>query len=82
MPQLASSNLSSYEYDPGTQMLRITFHGGRTYGYASVPQSVADGLGSAGSPGRYFNSEIKDTYSVTRSPGQVVPPGGGYEEHA
>jgi len=44
-------------------MLKITFTSGRTYVYNDVPQDVVDGLASAESPGRYFSSSIKDTYS-------------------
>jgi lysyl-tRNA synthetase class 2 len=64
MPALASSNLSSYDYNPVSQTLTITFHGNRKYSYASVPQSVADGLGSASSAGKYFNDTIKNVYEV------------------
>jgi len=61
--QLQSSNLSSYSYDPDSETLRITFKSGRTYTYSSVPPSVADGLGTASSPGRYFNATIRNQYS-------------------
>jgi hypothetical protein len=60
---LASSNLAGYDYDPDTQTLQIRFKSGRTYSYASVPQGVVDGLGTADSPGQYFNSTIKDVYA-------------------
>jgi lysyl-tRNA synthetase, class II len=60
---LASSNLAGYDYDPDTQTLQIRFKSGRTYSYSSVPQSVADGLGTTDSPGQYFNSTIKDVYA-------------------
>ncbi len=64
MPALNSSNLASYDYDPDTAVLKIQFVSGRTYTYADVPPDVADGLGSASSPGQYFNSAIKDQYRV------------------
>ena len=64
MPPLNSSNLRSYEYDAEQGTLLITFVSGKTYKYADVPQDVADGLGTASSPGQYFNSEIKNTYQV------------------
>lgn len=63
MIPLASSNLSGYEYDEASQTLSIRFQSGRTYRYGSVPQDVADGLGSADSPGRYFNANIKNNFS-------------------
>jgi len=62
MIPLASSNLAGYEYDEASQVLTIRFQSGRTYRYGSVPSSVADGLGTADSPGRYFNSEIKNSF--------------------
>lgn len=63
MIPLVSSNLSGYEYDAASQVLSIRFTSGRTYRYGSVPQTVADGLGTADSPGRYFNSSIKNVFS-------------------
>ncbi len=63
MTSLSSSNLRSYDYDEESQTLSITFHSGRTYSYGSVPQSVAEGLGTADSPGRYFNSNIKNNFA-------------------
>lgn len=63
MTPLNSSNLRGYEYQSDTRLLKVTFMSGRTYVYQDVPQDVADGLGSADSPGKYFNSSIKDTYS-------------------
>lgn len=62
---LTSSNLNAFRYDPTTQTLQIRFHSGRTYDYADVPETVADGLASAGSPGQYFNSAIKGQYRET-----------------
>jgi hypothetical protein len=59
---LSSSNLSAYNYDPDTQLLTIQFVSGRSYDYKNVPQDVADGLGQADSPGKYFNSNIKNVY--------------------
>lgn len=60
---LESSNLSACRYDPETQVLQIRFRSGRSYDYKDVPQTVAEGLESASSPGRYFNAAIKGQYS-------------------
>lgn len=65
MIPLSSSNLSAYEYEEETQTLRITFKSGRTYTYANVPASVAGGLGTASSPGGYFNATIKNQYQTS-----------------
>ena len=59
---LRSSALSSMDYDPQSQSLTITFHGGRSYTYANVPQDVADDLQNAPSPGTYWRDSIKDQY--------------------
>lgn len=59
---LSSSNLNAMRYDPVEQNLQIRFTSGRTYSYGSVPQSVADGLAQADSPGQYFNSNIKGVF--------------------
>ena len=59
---LASSNLSACSYDADERVLQIRFRSGRTYGYKDVPEEVADGLKQAGSPGAYFNSNIKGVF--------------------
>jgi hypothetical protein len=63
MTPLRSSNLAGYDYDPEKRVLTILFVSGREYAYRDVPENIVDGLGSADSPGRYFNSAIKDSYS-------------------
>ncbi len=65
MIPLDSSNLLGYEYDKDTQTLRVSFKHGHTYSYKDVPQSVVDGLGSAPSPGQYFNNSIKNSYTAS-----------------
>lgn len=60
---LDSSNLNAMRYDTESKLLQVRFNSGRTYAYKDVPQDVADGLASAGSPGRYFNSSIKNTFA-------------------
>lgn len=63
MKPLRSSNLLGYEYDAERQELKITFHSGRTYTYGSVPETIAEGLDTASSPGQYFHNHIKGVYS-------------------
>lgn len=62
MIPLRSSNLAAYEYDADRQELKIQFKSGRTYTYGSVPETIAEGLGAAGSPGEYFHNHIKGVY--------------------
>lgn len=59
---LSSTNLSTMRYAPVAQDLQIRFKSGRTYSYGSVPQSIADGLAQADSPGAYFNSNVKGIF--------------------
>ena len=33
-----SSNITAFRYDASTHVLQVKFHGGRVYGYESVPQ--------------------------------------------
>ena len=63
MKRLASSNLAAYDYDPADRILTIMFQSGRSYRYKDVPQEIAEGLETAPSPGRYFNSEIKGIFA-------------------
>lgn len=63
---LSSSNLDAYRYDDNSKTLWIRFHGNRVYRYEAVPQDIADGLGSAGSPGGFFHANIKGNYRYTR----------------
>lgn len=67
MPTLNSSNLKSCAYDDESQRLSITFHNGRTYVFSGVPRSAYEGLLSAPSAGKYFNSAIKGHYTTERS---------------
>lgn len=59
---LTSTNLDSYDYDDAQRILHVRFKSGLLYSYRDVEPSVALGLGSADSPGKYFNANIKDRY--------------------
>jgi len=56
---LASSNLDAYKFDPESRELLIQFHGGRVYKYFNISQEMADGLGSASSPGGWFWQNLR-----------------------
>ena len=64
--QLQSSNLKAFKYDPRFQKLTVSFLSGRVYAYDSVPESIADGLGSAPSAGKYFDANIKNAFTFHR----------------
>jgi hypothetical protein len=66
MAQLKSSNLNSAEYDPETRALTIAFKGGSSYTYSDVDEGTYTGLLAAGSPGKYFAENIKDTFRFTK----------------
>lgn len=54
-----SSSLKSVGYDAACHILEIEFNNGSVYQYYGVPESVYQGLMSAGSHGEYFDQEIK-----------------------
>lgn len=63
---MASSNLSSVGYDPGSQTLEIEFLSGGIYQYFGVPASTYHGLMSAASNGSYFATWIKERFRYRR----------------
>jgi len=60
--QLSSTAFSSATYDDENKDLSMTFVNGGTYIHHNVPQELFDGLVAAGSPGKYWHSNIKDQY--------------------
>jgi hypothetical protein len=61
-----SSAISRVGYSEQDQTLSITFlQSGRTYIYYDVPISIYNAIIRAGSPGRYFNANIKNRYSYS-----------------
>lgn len=64
MTHINSSNLESVGYENNT--LYIRFHSGGLYSYSNVPESVYQGLMTAGSHGRYFHYNIKGRYAYHR----------------
>ena len=63
---LNSSAISRVGYNEQDQTLTITFlQSGRTYTYYDVPISIYRAIARAGSPGRYFNANIRNRYSYS-----------------
>jgi len=61
-----SSAISRVGYNEQDQTLMVTFlQSGRTYTYYDVPISIYHALARAGSPGRYFNYNVKGRYSYS-----------------
>lgn len=60
--RLQSSWLRQATYDPETKQLDLITAGGQTYTYEQVPEDTFIGLAYDPSPGKYFNTYIKDRY--------------------
>ncbi len=56
--------LRAVSYSPSNHELRVRFVNGAIFRYFDVPPDVVDELLSAetGSPGRYFNENIRDDF--------------------
>lgn len=63
---VVSSNLDAVAYDAASSTLYIRFKSSGTYAYYGVPQSVYNGLMSAGSHGEYHAVHIKNSYRYQR----------------
>ncbi|MEZ0611687.1 KTSC domain-containing protein [Fibrella sp. WM1] len=59
-----SSNLASVGYDGRT--LEVEFLNGSVYQYSGVPDEVYEALMSADSHGKYFNANIRTSYSYRK----------------
>lgn len=66
MDSVNSSNISTIDYDEDSESLTITFRSGASYRYSGVPPEVYEGLKYAGSPGRYFQTAIRDAFAAVR----------------
>jgi len=64
--QVVSSNIRSVGYDAESSTLEVEFNSGNVYQYLNVPKSEYEGLMSASSKGRYFNTNIKGAYQEVR----------------
>ena len=63
---VASSNVASIGYDPGSQTLEVEFHSGRVYQYLDVPEHVHQAFMGAESKGKFLHYEIKSGYRCVR----------------
>ena len=54
--------MRSFGYNGAKEVLEVEFQSGAIYQYLEVPPTIHDQLLKAESKGRYFNSEIRDTY--------------------
>ena len=58
--------IAAIGYDIATQVLEVEFHSGKVYIYLDVPPEEHRALLDAESIGRYFNHEIRTSYSTAR----------------
>jgi KTSC domain len=61
-----STTMRSIGYDETSQVLEVEFQSGMIYQYLDIPPVICRELLGAASKGRYFNSEIRDTYEFVR----------------
>ena len=66
MKSVDSSSVAAHGYDAASKTLAVQFKGGHVYHYTGVPQSVADGLGSAKSVGGYFAAHVRDQFKAAK----------------
>jgi hypothetical protein len=64
--KVESTYLRSVGYDATSQILEIEFRRGEVYQYVDVPIAVYTELMNAPSHGKYFNTNIKETYSCRK----------------
>ena len=64
MPKQAieSEAIEAVDYDPRSEILRVTFHNGRSYEYLGVPPEEFRNFMNAESRGTYMNQVIKRRY--------------------
>jgi hypothetical protein len=63
---LTSSTIASAGYDPALATLELEFVSGDVYQYFAVPERLFLALLSSESPGRYFNSHLRDRFPSER----------------
>lgn len=62
MVRVVSSAMDAVGYDKDKQQLFIAFKQDDTYTFCRVPESIYQGLLSAGSKGSYYDNFIKDKF--------------------
>jgi len=59
---LVSSAISEIEYDFTTETLTVDFTDGDSHSYSGVNAGTFLSFATAGSPGSYFNANIRNSY--------------------
>lgn len=63
---VSSSNLNSVGYDEQSMTLEVEFKDGSLYQYFDVPVAAHQELLGAGSVGRYFAQNIRNSFRYSR----------------
>lgn len=63
---VSSSNIAAVGYDSETKVLEVEFHSGAVYQYLNVDESVYNDMLGSSSVGKYFNANVKDSYSFIK----------------
>jgi len=63
---MESTTMRSAGYDQKDQILEVEFQSGMIYQYLDIPPAIYKEFLESVSKGRYFNSEIRDTYEFVR----------------
>lgn len=61
---VTSSNIRAIGYEPET--LEVEFNNGSVYQYLGVPVNEHESIMNADSKGKYFNANIKNSYTCTK----------------
>ena len=63
MPEMPSTVVSRFDYNPQKRELVVELVTGRRYLYSDVPEHEVDGFRSAFAKGVYFNRHIRNRYA-------------------
>jgi len=63
---MPSTVISTMEYNPETQTLKIAYVSGQTYVYKDVPETVYKELKASRVKGRYLRFFVKDKYAFEK----------------
>jgi len=63
---MPSTVISTMEYNPETQALKIAYVSGQTYVYKDVPETVYKELKASRVKGRYLRFFVKDKYAFEK----------------
>jgi hypothetical protein len=63
---MPSSVIHHFNYDPDTEVLRVTFLSGTVYEYKTVPKNIYEKMRGSFSKGRFLNKYIKGKFSFEK----------------